>query len=410
MTRDLHRATCRAAALATLLAGMAVAREPETPGIPLAVEPSPLQAPAPEAPPAAPAEAPPAPPAGAKPLGPPTAAEAESAEAKPLGPPTAAEAASAEGQTWADDSHRALERKLTDLTEDLDRIFGEDRRLDLEQPGSYLRWRGEVRLDDRRTWSLRSSARANVQLPALMRWLKGLQLSFSGESKGDPVVRRLEEPGNPGFSPSIRAEQAHLELRLDLLRTPSPTVLQAASGVRLRWPFEYFGALRFRHRQALGWKITARFTQEGTWTNRERFGELTQVDLDRPLSAQTQLRWNNAGFITGVSRGYEWATEVGLAHAFQRLRLASYLGFAVSGFGLPKAEVELYRLFTRVRRDVWRRWLFLELEPEVAWPTTPGLGRHHVLALTLRVDIILDGRAPHGEPSAVVPPPAPPGS
>lgn len=339
-----------------------------------------------------PAEAPPQPPA----------------EAKPLGPPTASQAASAEGQTWADDSHRALERKLTDLTEDLDRIFGEDRRLDLEQPGSYLRWRSEVRLDDRWTWTPRTSVRASVQLPALMRWLKGLQLSFSGESRGDPVVRRLEEPGNRGFSPSIRAEQAHLELRLDLLRTPSPTVLQAASGVRLRWPFEYFGALRFRHRRDLGWSITARFTQEGTWTNRERFGELTQLDLDRPLAAHTQLRWNNAGFITGVSRGYEWATEVGLAHAFQRLRLATYVGFAVSGFGLPKAEVELYRLFTRVRRDVWRRWLFLELEPEIGWPTEPGLGRHQVLALTLRLDIILDGRAPHGEPSAIRPA-APPG-
>ena len=56
-------------------------------------------------------------------------------------------------------------------------------------------------------------------------------------------------------------------------------------------------------------------------------------------------------------------------------------------------EVAVYRLFTRVRRDVWRRWLFLELEPEVSWPTAPPLGRHKEHAVTLRVEVAFDGRA-----------------
>lgn len=377
-----HPSACRVAAVAMLLAGTAAAEEPGPPG-----DPPPAEA----APPAVPAPAPePQPPA-------------VPAEPKPVAPPSPAQAASAEGETWVDDSHRRLEQGLTDLTRYLDGIFGEDRRLDLEQPGTYLRWRNEVRLDDRRTWGYRTSARASLRLPGFKRWLKGLQLVFSGEGKGDPTLRRLEDPGNPGFSPSVRAEQANLELRIDFLRTPSTTVVQAAGGVRLRLPFEYFGAVRFRRRLDLGWKVTSRLTQEGMWTSRERFGEKTQLDFDRPVAAHTQVRWNNAGFITGVSRGYEWATEVGLAHDFQRLRTATYLGFAVTGFGVPKAEVELYRLHTRVRRDVWRRWLFLELEPEIAWPTTVELGRRQVLAITVRLDIILDGRSPQGDPGAARP-------
>lgn len=114
-----------------------------------------------------------------------------------------------------------------------------------------------MRLDDQRTWSYRTSARASLQLPGFQRWLKGLQLVFSGEGKGDPTLRRLEDPGNPGFSPSVRAEQANLELRIDFLRNPSTTVLQVAGGVRLRFPFEYFGAVRFRRRLDLGWKVTS---------------------------------------------------------------------------------------------------------------------------------------------------------
>ncbi len=363
------------------LAGAAAAEEPGSPGDP----------PPAEAPPAVPAPVPePEPPA-------------VPAEPTPVAPPSPAQAASAEGDTWVDDSHRLLEQGLTDLTRHLDRVFGEDRRLDLEQPGTYLRWRNEVRFDDRRTSRYHTSARASLRLPAFKRWLEGLQLVFSGESSGDPTLRRLDDPGGPAFSPSIRAQQASLELRVDLLRLPSSTVVQAAGGVRLRLPFEYFGALRLRQRVDLGWKITTRFTQEGVWTSRERFGEKTQLDFDRPVAAHTQVRWNNAGFITGVSRGYEWATEVGIAHELQRLRMATYLGFAVTGFGVPRAEVELYRLFTRLRRDVWRRWLFLELEPEIAWPFTVGLGRHQVLAITARLDIILDSRTPQGDPAEARP-------
>ena len=345
---------------------------------------------------------PPAPPA------PPPEPTGSPAEPKPGAQPGAAQAPSAEGATWVDDSHRLLEQQLTDLTVFLDGVFGEDRRLDLEHPGTYLRWRNEVRIDDRRTWTPRTSVKASLQLPAFKRWVKSFQVVFSGETKGDPTVRRLEDPGNPGFSPSVRAEQANLELRVDLFRATA-TVVQAAAGFRLRFPFEYFGALRFRQRLDLGWKVTSRFTQEGFWTSREGFGEKTQLDLDRPVAAHTQVRWNNAGFVTGVSRGYEWATELGLAQEFPSLRTAAYLAFAVTGFGLPKAEVELYRLYIRLRRDVWRRWLFAELEPEINWPTTAGLGRHKVHAITVRLDIMLDGRTPPGGPGTKpAPPPGPP--
>ncbi|HEY6001578.1 MAG TPA: hypothetical protein VIV57_01810 [Anaeromyxobacter sp.] len=386
----MHLPNGRAAAVALLLAGTAVAQEPER-----AADQPPAEASLP-APPAHLQQPP-----------------GTLAEPKPAEQPSAAQAPSAEGTTWVDDLHRRMERELTDLTERLDGTFGEDRRLDLERPGTYLRWRNEVRVDDRGAWSPRTSARASLQLPAFKRWVKRLQLVFSGESKGeDPTIRRLEDPGNPAFSPSIRAEQASLELRNDFFRTPA-TVVQAATGIRLRLPFEYFAALRFRQRLDLGWKITSRFTQEGSWTSRERFGEKTQVDFDRPVAPHTQVRWNNAGFYTGVSRGYEWATELGLAHELVSVRTAAYLAFALTGLRLPQgsAEVQLYRLFARLRRDVWRRWLFVELEPEIGWPTTVELGRHKVHAITLRLDIILDGRTPRGGPAEARPaaPPAPPG-
>jgi hypothetical protein len=96
----------------------------------------------------------------------------------------------------------------------------------------------------------------------------------------------------------------------------------------------------------------------------------------------------------------EWGTELGLGHELTPLRTALYLGAGASGITRPAPDVILYRVFARVRRDVWRRWLFLELEPEVAWPLQPDGARPRRLALTLRVEVRFDGRPAPPPPEA----------
>ena len=114
--------------------------------------------------------------------------------------------------------------------------------------------------------------------------------------------------------------------------------------------------------------------------------------MARPLAAHTVLRQNNGANLSEVSQGFEWYDELGLAQELPSLRAALWFAGSVASHTHPRTEVAAWRVYARARRDVWRRWLFLELEPEVAWPLDPVRGRIRVLALTVRAEVLFDGR------------------
>ncbi|MBI5067523.1 MAG: hypothetical protein HZB56_04730 [Deltaproteobacteria bacterium] len=299
---------------------------------------------------------------------------------------------------WIDETHALLEQELGGMTGWVDRFFGDERDADLEPAASELRWRNELRYDDRNRVAARTRLRAALALPGLERRLARASLVLTGESLADPS-RGISDEANAGagLTPTLRAEQASLDLRFQLWKRPA-TVVDAGPGVGLRWPLEGHLAARLRQRLGPVGGFSARFTQVAFYSTRDRFGTSSDLDVDRPLAEHLLLRWRNRGLLSEVSKGLEWGSELGLAYDLQALRLGLYLGGAVSGATRPMNDVTVYRIFTRVRRDVWRRWLFLELEPEVLWPTAPPLGRHKEHAITLRLEIAFDGRAPQAPP------------
>jgi hypothetical protein len=366
---------------ALVLAGGSAAAQDEAPRPPPAQPAVPPGPPPDKAPDTAPDGSPPAEPT---PTPAPTPAE-----------PTPPAQDGAAPQGWIDESHAAIERRLGEITERIDGFFGDERSQDPdpERAGSVVRWRNEFRTAQDKTFSFRTSLSASVRLPATQRWLRGLRVVISGESQRDPNRALSDDPANPGFSPVVAAEQASLELRLPIVHADG-TVLEAGTGVRLRIPPEPYVRTRLRQRVPLGLGVTLRLSPEVFWESHDGFGTASGVDLDRPLGAHTVLRWKNHAQLTEVSKGVEWGSELGLGHEIVPWRTGLYLGTAANGDTRPRAEALLYRVFTRVRRDVWRRWLFLELEPEVGWPLRPDGTRPRVLALTLRVDVRFDGEAP----------------
>jgi predicted dithiol-disulfide oxidoreductase (DUF899 family) len=56
--------------------------------------------------------------------------------------------------------------------------------------------------------------------------------------------------------------------------------------------------------------------------------------------------------------------------------------------------VNAYRLATRLRRDVWRRWLFLEAEPDLTWRRDELTNaRRRVPGITFRLEVHFDAAA-----------------
>jgi hypothetical protein len=292
--------------------------------------------------------------------------------------------------TWVDRYHSKVERDLYDTVVWFDRFFGDERMEVAERPKSFLRWVTGFRWDEEERFTLRSRVRASLRLPRLKkRW----RLVISGETRGDPNVVNPEDPGNPGLDPESRVRTGSTELFYDILRTPR-TTLDAGVGVRIKIPPDAFVRTRFQHARPVARDTLGRFTAIAFWSARDGFGESNQADLEHRLSPPTLLRWSNSLVITEKIDGWTWGTELSLLHKLSP-KSAITFGGGVSGSTRPAWIAQNYRVFSRYRRNVYRKWLFLEAEPDVHWPRKEDGSRKPVWGATLRAEIQFTGAGPN---------------
>lgn len=293
------------------------------------------------------------------------------------------------GNGWPDRYHSRVERSLFETTVWFDRFFGDEQMEIVERPGSLLRWMNDLRWDEEERFTFRSTLRATLRLPRLKkRW----RLVISGETRGDPNAVNPEDPGNPGADVGSAVRRGSTEIVYDILRTPH-SLFDIGAGVRVKIPPDAFVRTRFQHARPIGFDMLGRFTATGYWDARDGFGETNQVDIERPLAPPTLLRWSNSMSITEVSRWWTWGTELSLLHKLSPKSVATLAGGA-SGSTHPSWTARNYRVLARYRRNVWRKWLFLEGEPYVRWPRKDDGSRPAVWGATVRMEILFTGAVP----------------
>jgi hypothetical protein len=290
---------------------------------------------------------------------------------------------------WVDRTHSRVERDLFDTVLWFDRFFGDERVDVAERPESFLRWMNDLRWDEEEHFSFRSTVRASLRLPRLKkRW----RLVISGETRGDPNAITPEDPGNPGLDVGSRVRSGSTELVYDILRTPRST-FDVGAGVRVKIPPDAFVRTRFQHARPVAPNTLGRFTATAFWDARDGLGESNQVDLERWLAPPTLLRWSNTFSIAEKIPGWTWGTDLSL---LQKLSPKSAITFAggVSGSTRPAWIAQNYRILARYRRNVYRKWLFLEGEPDIHWPRKEDGSRKPVWGATLRAEIVFTGAGP----------------
>ena len=301
----------------------------------------------------------------------------------------AAPVAPAADNGWVDRTHTRVERDLFDTVVWFDRFFGDERMKVTERPESLLRWMNAFRLDEEEHFTFRSTVRASLRLPRLKnRW----HLVISSESRGDPNAIIPEDPGNPGLNVGSRVRTGSTELVYDVLRTPRST-LDVGAGVRVKIPPDAFVRTRFQHARPVARNTLGRFTATAYWDARDGLGESNQVDFERWLAPPTLLRWSNSFEITEKSNGWTWGTELSLLHKLSPKSAITFAG-GVSGSTRPAWIAQNYRVLARYRRNVWRKWLFLEGEPDIHWPRKEDGSRKPVWGATLRAEILFTGAGP----------------
>jgi len=291
---------------------------------------------------------------------------------------------------WVDRTHSRVERDLFDTVVWFDRFFGDERMVVTERPESFLRWMNNLRWDEEERFSFRSTVRASLRLPSLRkRW----RVVISGETRGDPNAVTPEDPGNPGLDTGSRVRTGSTELVYEILRTPR-SILDAGAGVRVKISPDAFVRTRFQHARPVGFNTLGRFTATAYWDALDGPGESNQVDLEHWLAPPTLLRWSNSITITETSRWWTWGTDLSLLHKFSPKSAITFAGGA-SGSTHPSWVATNYRILARYRRNVWRKWLFLEGEPDIHWPRKEDGSRKPVWGATLRAEILFTGEGPN---------------
>jgi hypothetical protein len=301
--------------------------------------------------------------------------------------------------SWVDEGHALVTEGLLWSVERLDQFFADEREVDLPRARSFVRWRNDLWLGDDGTARLTTGVRAELRLPSLDRRLASLRLTVSGGTA--EVFDRFGATGTPAPAPDAPGQpSAGLKLSLfEALLTQS----DAQAGALFSWPVGWYLRLRLRHVQPVEGVLVARLALSGFWQTPTGFGTRQDLTLERPLAPWLLLRLASSGTITERSRGWEWGSELALL-ATAGERTALLLGGGPGGAARLGPSVEVWRIHARARRDVLRRWLFLELEPAVAFTRPAGGGpRHRDRSVILRLEAHFDAATRRARPEPATP-------
>ena len=287
-------------------------------------------------------------------------------------------------ESWLDTSHTFVAERLFAPVIGFDRFFSDETNLDAERSRSFLRWRNELRVERGFIPRYTTNLRADLRLPALNRVLDRLRFVLEGQTRD--VISALV-PDESDEVETIGNGGAELRLRIWEGLIAHGDI---GAGVLLGLPPGAFTRARLRWAIPVGGLFLTRVATSGFWRTDTHLGTSLDASLERGIKRAALLRLSGEAQLTEVSRGVEWSGELAAFRAFSRA-VAGSVGVGVLGATDAEARIERYSVATRLRGDVYRRWLFLELEPEVYWPWRAGLARHAAYAVTFRVEVQFRG-------------------
>jgi hypothetical protein len=274
---------------------------------------------------------------------------------------------------WVDDGHAYTTNKVQALTQWTDDFFG-DPVNDLEQAESFFRmqlvddWDG----DDGHNFKVRM--RGKVQLPKVSKRLD-LVLSGSEEEQVDEDEREDEDNISLQFKLSEGKKS-----RFDL------TLGWASSNVR--------PGVRYRNEGPIGDVSSYRFLERLQWQDGKGVFSTTQVDLYRAMPNDNLLRWSGRIKYGEETDGMEWRSKWVLSQRYQedtKRPIATATFLSINGVTQRDKYTKNYRLGFLFRRQMYRDFFFLELEPAYNYRRLEyEEERAGVWSLVVRLEIVLE--------------------
>lgn len=261
-------------------------------------------------------------------------------------------------ESIVDSTHRQLSSSLFSVSNKLDSFFGGERADDLPN-NSRFRLLLNFNKEESMPYKGKGAVRLNI---SLIETQKKLKVSFKNryEKEHSGEIEKTSEL-TPEVDTEIKNETVseatndffHWRLKLD-------------SGIQLNIPPDPYLRLRALKSWFFG-AYELRPNQQIFYYLKSGAGETTRLDLDRPLSENILLRYENDVTWTDTNDKFIFFTGPILFHKFGDIRGISYSAKIV-GESKSSWHVNDYRFEVSYRREILRRWFFLDVNPYIHFP------------------------------------------
>lgn len=250
-----------------------------------------------------------------------------------------------EAINWIDTGHAYATGRSLALTRWMDDYFGDSEYL-VEEANSQVRVEFINDWDSEFGNKIKVRARGKLQLPAISR---RLALLFDGDDNDTFAAGSQTVRDDLGLQYNVQLKE---KSRFDLTMGISSSHLRPG--------------IKYRKQGSFSDSLSYRFIERLQYEHGENIFSRTQFDLNKAFGDSTVLRWGSRLTYGEKTEGVEWRSSLFLRNAYQVSKPRPIVvNYFVSAYGSTWREplTKEYLAGVLVRRQVYRDYLFVEVEP-----------------------------------------------
>ena len=249
-----------------------------------------------------------------------------------------------------------------------DDFFVDQRVSDDVYAGTMVRWYNDFSWNESENVHYRTKLTARIHLPKITRKIK---LVFEPDTEDSIINLFPNETTEPESSLGLQYDWVTKERQsLSLKVTIKPSI-----------------ELRYRYLYPLHEVLLLRFTQK-LYQRKKTTGSDTLVDFDHALNNHFLLRWANFVKIE-TDNLLELGTGLTLYQYMSKTQALNYKA-SLTAQEKPQHYVSNYHLSVAYRQNIFRKWFYYELRPEVNWNKSLETERNKEAKITLRLEVLFD--------------------
>ena len=281
-----------------------------------------------------------------------------------------------------DRPHDFLSRRVEAYSRKLDNFFSDPNRA-YDSTGSTLQIRSHVTFFEGGVRESKADVRANISLPNTEDRLKlvvqrGLeaatQTAAERDIKNATGSAQVAAPGAPQDNNYYLGFKA-------LAAEVFGVALSAEAGAKFGRPIDPYVRLRaFRDFNFSQWQIRA--SETPLWKHSEGYSAASEVNFTRPLDEPWQLRFTSKATWRSTTSYFDLA-HIGALYYTPSPRTATTFELGAFAPSDRSLKLAVYSVTLRVRRQIYRDWLYLEVTPQILYQEVNGFSATRSLMLNL---------------------------